>query len=63
MSVLFVLLIILMLSVVGVLVLGLVSMIKGGEFNDKYGNKLMMARVTLQGLALLVLLLMAALKD
>ena len=34
------------------LVAGMVSMIKGGEFNKKYGNKLMQARVTLQGLAL-----------
>lgn len=63
MTFLFVLLIILMFSVVGVLGLGLVSMIKGGKFNEKYGNKLMVARVSLQGLALLVLLLMAALKD
>lgn len=41
-----------MLSVLAVLVVGLVAMIKGGEFNAKYGNKLMQARVYLQGLAL-----------
>lgn len=34
------------------LVVGMAAMIKGGEFNKKYGNKLMRARVTLQGLAL-----------
>ncbi len=45
------------LSVIGVLVLGLFSMVKGGEFNKKYGNKLMQARVGLQGLALLMLAL------
>lgn len=41
-----------MLSVLGVLILGIVSMAKGGEFNKKHGNKLMRARVYLQGLAL-----------
>ncbi|GJL84605.1 MAG: hypothetical protein DHS20C02_03800 [Micavibrio sp.] len=41
-----------MLSVLGVLGIGLFSMIKGGEFNKKHGNTLMQARVTLQGLAL-----------
>ena len=45
------------LSVLGVLILGIVSMIKGGEFNKKYGNKLMQARVGLQGVALLMLAL------
>ena len=45
------------LSVVGVLAIGLFAMIKGGEFNKKYGNRLMQARVTLQGLALLMLAL------
>ena len=43
------------LSVLVVLILGIVSMIKGGEFNEKYGNKLMQARVYLQGLALALL--------
>jgi len=40
-----------MAAVLGVLVLGIVSMLKGGDFNKKYGNKLMQARVILQGLA------------
>lgn len=52
------LLILLMLCVVGVLFTGLFSMIKGGEFNQKYGNKLMVARVSLQGAAILLLGLM-----
>lgn len=41
-----------MLSVLGVLVVGIVGFIQGGEFNRKYGNKLMQARVILQGVAL-----------
>lgn len=41
-----------MVLVVASLVAGMVGMIKGGEFNKKYGNKLMRLRVTLQGLAL-----------
>lgn len=45
------------LAVLGVLVIGLVSMVKGGEFNKKYGNRLMQARVMLQGLALAMLAL------
>lgn len=45
------------LSVAAVLFLGLFSMVKGGEFNEKYGNKLMQARVVLQGLALTFLAL------
>ena len=46
-----------MLAVLAVMVMGIVSMVKGGEFNKKYGNKLMQARVMLQGLALLLLFL------
>lgn len=42
-----------MLATLAVLVMGLVSMVKGGDFNAKYGNKLMRARVWAQGLALL----------
>lgn len=39
------------------LVVGLVAMVKGGEFNEKYGNKLMRMRVTLQGVALALFVL------
>lgn len=39
------------------LVLGLVSMLRGGEFNKKHGNNLMRARVGLQGLAILLFIL------
>ncbi len=43
-----------MLLALASLFAGLVSMVKGGEFNQKYGNKLMQARVYMQGLALLL---------
>ena len=41
-----------MILVLVSLVAGLFSMVKGGEFNQRYGNKLMQARVILQGAAL-----------
>jgi len=39
------------------LIVGMVAMVKGGEFNEKYGNKLMRMRVTLQGVALALFVL------
>lgn len=51
------LLILSMIAVALTMVIGLVAMIKGGEFNKKYGNKLMKARVILQGVALALLAL------
>jgi hypothetical protein len=39
-----------------VLIVGLVGFFQGGEFNRKYGNKLMRARVALQAVAVLLLL-------
>jgi hypothetical protein len=45
-----------LLSVVGVLVTGLAGFVIGGEFNRKYGNKLMQWRVATQAIAVLVLL-------
>lgn len=48
----FVLMLIAMFAVAVTLVIGLIGMVKGGEFNEKYGNKLMRLRVILQGVAL-----------
>ncbi len=48
----FIAMIIAMLLTVAVLAIGMIAMIKGGEFNQKYGNKLMRARVIMQGVAL-----------
>ena len=45
-----------MAAVLGVLAVGMVAMIKGGDFNKKYGQKLIQARVILQGVALLMFL-------
>ncbi len=39
-----------------VLFAGVFAMARGGEFNRKWGNKLMRARVVTQGLAILLLL-------
>ena len=40
-----------------VLFAGLIAMARGGEFNRKYGNKLMRARVALQAFAVVLFLL------
>ncbi|MDJ0949498.1 MAG: twin transmembrane helix small protein [Alphaproteobacteria bacterium] len=53
-----ILLIVVLGAVLAVLVVGVAAMLKGGEFNRKYGNKLMRMRVLLQGAALLVLALL-----
>ncbi|SME91524.1 Hypoxia induced protein conserved region [Tistlia consotensis] len=43
-----------MLVTLGILFTGLFSMARGGEFNRKYGNKLMRARVIAQAVALVL---------
>ena len=57
MDILTVLLFVAMLATLGVLVVGLAGFFHGGEFNRKYGNRLMRARVALQALALVLLAL------
>ncbi len=52
------LIVIALLVTLGVLAAGIVAMTRGGEFNRKYGNKLMQARVAMQGLAIALLLLL-----
>ncbi len=49
-----VLIVVALLSVLAVLFTGVIGMAKGGEFNRKYGNKLMRWRVALQGTAVLL---------
>lgn len=56
MSIVLILAVLAMISVVAVLILGILSMLKGGELNKKYGNKLMIARVALQALAVILLM-------
>jgi hypothetical protein len=51
------LLMVAMLATLGVLAVGLAGFFHGGEFNRKYGNKLMQARVALQAVAVMLLLI------
>ena len=46
-----------LLAVLAALGLGLFSMARGGEFNARYGNKLMRLRVSLQFLAIILVVL------
>lgn len=48
----------LMLATFVVMISGIFVMAKGGEFNQKHGNKLMAVRVTLQALTLGAFLLL-----
>ncbi|MEM7119779.1 MAG: twin transmembrane helix small protein [Pseudomonadota bacterium] len=54
-----VIIILLAISTLAVLFLGLGGFIAGGQFNEKYGNRIMQARVALQ--AITVVLIMIAL--
>jgi len=47
-----------MVAIVAVLLTGVAGMARGGEFNAKYGNKLMRARVALQALAIVLFILL-----
>jgi hypothetical protein len=58
MNALGILLLLAMIATAGVLLVGLVGFFLGGAFNDKYGNRLMRARVGLQLLAVVLLGLM-----
>jgi len=46
------------ISVVVVLAIGLAGFAAGGEFNRKYGNKLMRLRILFQAIAVALILLM-----
>tara|TARA_B110000116_G_scaffold175245_1_gene151615 strand:- start:1194 stop:1403 length:210 start_codon:yes stop_codon:yes gene_type:complete len=50
---------IVLFSVLVVLIIGVIAMLKGGDFNKRWGNKLMRARVALQGLAVILILVTA----
>jgi hypothetical protein len=58
MTILTTLLLIAMLATLGTLAVGLAGFFHGGEFNRKYGNKLMQARVALQAVAVVLLLML-----
>ena len=46
-----------LIAVFVVLAVGIVGMLRGGDFNKLYGNKLMRLRVATQGLAILLIIL------
>ena len=52
-----VIIILLAISTLGVLFLGLGGFIAGGQFNEKYGNRIMQARVVLQGVTVVLIML------
>ncbi len=54
---LFIVIAIVMLVVVGILLFGIGSFAKGGEFNKKYANKAMRWRIGAQFVAVLLILL------
>lgn len=56
-----VLLVLAMVATVGVLFLGLFSMARGGEFNERNSNKLMRARIVCQAVALVLFALLMVL--
>ena len=62
-SIVYILMFIAMAAVVVSLLLGIGVMIKGGKTNEKYGNKLMQARVMLQGVALALFALAFLMSD
>jgi hypothetical protein len=49
-----------MLTTLSILLFGVITMIRGGEFNRRNGNKLMRARVIMQGVTLVLVVLMFA---
>lgn len=54
---LFIVIAVVMLAVVAVLLFGISSFAKGGEFNKKYANKAMRWRIAAQFIAVLLILL------
>lgn len=54
---LFIVLAVVMLGVVGILLFGIGSFAKGGEFNRKYANKAMRWRIIAQFVAVILILL------
>ena len=55
------LIVIALIAVLVVLAIGIIGMLRGGEFNRVYGNKLMRLRVAIQGLAILLIVLFVVL--
>ena len=58
-----ILLAIALVAVVAILLTGVFGFALGGEFNRKYANKLMRARVATQAIAIILLMLLVAAKS
>ena len=55
------LIIIALIAVLIALAIGVIGMLRGGDFNRRYGNKLMRLRVLLQALAIILIILFVVL--
>jgi hypothetical protein len=55
MNLIAILMLVAMLATVAVLFVGVAGFLRGGTFNERYGNKLMRARVSLQLVAVVLL--------
>ncbi|MEX0367934.1 twin transmembrane helix small protein [Ruegeria sp. HKCCD8929] len=62
MDLLLLVLLLAMAAVVAVLVIGIGGFAKGGEFNAKYGNKMMRLRLLFQFIAVVLIVLYVALR-
>ena len=60
---LYYLIVVAILAVVVVLMIGLGSFTKGGEFNRKYSNKLMRLRIIGQAIAIVLILIFVVLRQ
>ena len=52
-----------MLSVAGILLWGIITMARGGEYNKKNSNKIMRYRIVLQAAALFIFLGLLLIRD
>lgn len=57
-SFLFYLFILALFSTVGALIFGLFALYKGGDFNEKYGNRAMQWRIVFQAITIILFTLM-----
>ncbi len=52
-----------MLSVAGILLWGVITMARGGEYNKNYSNKIMRYRIVFQAIALFIFLGLLLMRD
>ncbi|MCJ9428421.1 twin transmembrane helix small protein [Kordiimonas marina] len=59
MKAVFILAILTMFATLGILITGVITMARGGEFNKKWGNKLMRLRIAFQAVTVLLIFILA----